>query len=367
MKLSSVIDSRNEDETVTDVAVTRKSSGWLHCRWAVYADAYEWVSSADLEDADVTDKTNGGPFLSIPRVAAKRLDTTAVWRHEPRPLPFRVQDHEQSVRVYSIERQSGLFMTFAKMEPTTAGVLRFARHYGHLGLKAPYLGSTTTGRDVYGEPFRGWEFEIGWMRVAVEAWELLRAQNEKELAKRVTSSKGSVRYNPLPDRSPRDRAVWEAPTEFRLEESRMNTTPQDLVSIMDQPTPQRVTRAFIQNLIRTRLRDCPLDVLGDEGYNALSVQIVPRTLLAAMWAQFAIAVAGNPEFKQCSMCTNWFQVARGARRQQSVYCSDACKTRATRERRKRAIELARRGMNHRSIAKAVGSRVETVKGWVAGQ
>jgi hypothetical protein len=63
--------------------------------------------------------------------------------------------------------------------------------------------------------------------------------------------------------------------------------------------------------------------------------ISPITLTAAMWVQFAQAVASETQLNRCNICPSWFAYGTGTgRRKSSQYCSDKCRKAAHRMRTK---------------------------------
>jgi hypothetical protein len=74
------------------------------------------------------------------------------------------------------------------------------------------------------------------------------------------------------------------------------------------------------------------------------MQIVPNTLISALWLQFARGIAGNLEQRVCKECGTWFEVSsrddgRSARR---LFCSDPCKSRDYRRRTQLARPKSKR-------------------------
>lgn len=96
------------------------------------------------------------------------------------------------------------------------------------------------------------------------------------------------------------------------------------------------------------------------------LRIAPMTLLAAMWLQLAMAVAGNKSFVKCKFCERQIEIstADSGFRSNRVFCSQSCKTNDYRRRKREAIRHARRGKTVASIAKIVASDPETVRAWV---
>jgi hypothetical protein len=77
------------------------------------------------------------------------------------------------------------------------------------------------------------------------------------------------------------------------------------------------------------------------------LQLVLRSssLLAALWLQFAQAVAGNYQLQVCQGCGRYFQVGAGAaKRADATTCTGACRQRALRNRAA-AAKLERRQLN----------------------
>jgi len=65
----------------------------------------------------------------------------------------------------------------------------------------------------------------------------------------------------------------------------------------------------------------------------LEQYLEPKSLLAAMWVQFAGAIEGTTSFSPCAECSNWIDTVPGSNRPDKIYCSDACRMRAYRKRK----------------------------------
>ncbi len=102
----------------------------------------------------------------------------------------------------------------------------------------------------------------------------------------------------------------------------------------------------------------------------LRFRSVPKTLLAALWVQFAMAVEGDRQYHQCDQCGLWFEVAGERRvganekREGAKFCSNACRFRAYRHRQNEARELHAEGKSLKEVAGQLGSDVKTVTGWI---
>ncbi len=64
--------------------------------------------------------------------------------------------------------------------------------------------------------------------------------------------------------------------------------------------------------------------------------IRPTDLLDALWIQLTLAIDGNQNLRSCAECRTWFPIEAGGSRSDKEYCSDACRMRAYRKRKKGA-------------------------------
>src|SRR5262249_31018564 len=91
----------------------------------------------------------------------------------------------------------------------------------------------------------------------------------------------------------------------------------------------------------------------------------PKSLAGALWVQFAEAVSGGKRYRVCKECSSWFEIPLRGARISREYCSNACKSRAYRERQERARMLHAEGKPLKDIAKTFDTTVKVVRGWVA--
>jgi hypothetical protein len=81
--------------------------------------------------------------------------------------------------------------------------------------------------------------------------------------------------------------------------------------------------------------------------------------------QLAEAVMEDKQFQRCPVCGTWFLLQPGVNKADRITCSGACRKKAWRLRKERAVSLAGEGKTPREIAEEVGSDIKTVKGWLA--
>ena len=217
------------------------------------------------------------------------------------------------VRHYEpLKEYTGLFWTFAKVEPTKEGVLAFANQFGVLGA-GPMVEMLKDTRRIEaglsGDRLEDWEREIPHVRKAIALWE--------------RTQRGEV-------------------------------TDQEV---------QVLQHGLNQKLLHT----VSVHLVPDVRHGGLTLRMRPFTLRGALWLQLAEAVSGNKEFRSCPTCGKWFELNPDTARTNRQFCSDACRTRAYRGRKEQAQKLAKEGKSIKEIAAEVDSDVKTVKGWIQSQ
>jgi hypothetical protein len=232
--------------------------------------------------------------------------------------PWRTREYQP------LKEFSGLFRTFAATPPTEEGILAFANQYGHLGAwpnapeefpdgtdeldteeeLAEYLAACE--KVIPDEPFEAWVEEIRRVRACLERWD------------RVQRGEGGET---------------------------------DLLSV--------------QNGVDLGIRfSAQARLLKDRRRGGLTIQIMPENLLGAIWLQFAEAVSGNKKYRACATCGRWYELSPDKARADSVYCREACRSRAYRARKEKAVQLAGEGKTPKQIAADLGSDAKTVRGWL---
>ncbi len=76
------------------------------------------------------------------------------------------------------------------------------------------------------------------------------------------------------------------------------------------------------------------------GSTGLTLGVVPRNLLSALWMQLVQAVTSGAKLLTCDQCGNWFEAGIGHRRVVARFCSTACRDRFhnVKRREKRALK-----------------------------
>jgi len=233
-------------------------------------------------------------------------------------------------REYRPLDDGSLFYTFAEAHPADEeGILRLANQYGWLFDHQFAL----AGEGPWaGEPVKSWNVEIEFLHSAVELWEA------KHLRKWI-KFKGAE-------------AIYHGPLGF--------------YRISAAETLTRAATHVLQRYVDEYLkRTCEVRFLWDLGHNSPAVHELPSSLLASLWLELAFAIQSKrPEdFRRCGDCRRRFDTAE-EKRQDSKFCSNACRSRNYRKRLKEAQRLRDKGLSLREIARRLNSDTRTVKGWV---
>jgi hypothetical protein len=180
-------------------------------------------------------------------------------------------------RYAPLRRDPALFLNFSELR-SPDDVLAFAREYGHLGLLrfTPEEHAEFWNTEMRTEPFESCDL---WLR-------------EAELMRDAIASPRS--------------------------------------NVVDPVARERVQRA-----VNRRIANVEPRLLRDAG-GTLTLRLWPRSLLDALWLQFAQSLHGIDSFEQCARqgCGRWFQLAPQAKRRTAKYCSPACRNRAWRDRKR---------------------------------
>jgi hypothetical protein len=223
--------------------------------------------------------------------------------------------------------------------------LGFANRYGLLGLQfEPF--KTPSGKLIQAERVGAWVDEIDAMRRAVHLWEEIEKQEEESLLNHLR------RWRPSGATLGRDTVHFSG---YKYE----------IAEKIESGDVLARARLVLSELLAQKLRDhASPELVPDERAKNLSLRIVPKNLLGAMWLQFARTVEGSRDVRQCSMCGNWMFISPDTFRTNRRYCSDTCRVRTHKLRQRKAREMRRDGSSLRQIAKELDTKMEIVKGWV---
>jgi hypothetical protein len=226
--------------------------------------------------------------------------------------------------------------------------LDFANQHGLLGLEfEPF--KTPRGVPVQAERVRAWVAEIDAMKRAVLLWESIEQKDEESLRSRLGG-----RWQPGGAKLGRDTVSFGG---YKYDVAE-RIGPSDVLAR---------ARLILSELLAKKLRDhAAPELVPDERARELSLRIVPQNLLGAMWVQFARTTEGSRDIRRCATCGTWMFISPDTFRTNRRYCSDTCRVKTHKQRKRRARDLRASGAALREIAAEFGTDMATVKRWVAG-
>jgi len=291
---------------------------------------------------------------------------------------------------------TGLFRSFADIEPTRESILQFANRYGFLGGRARFSVRSLESRKkrrgyCNGEAFETWVVEILTMRHALEFWQRARARDMKWLSQFIQWSEvptlGATLATYVGPKIPPAASQTPLQLEFSIGLKADLSLPANPIdryvfaswapSALRHGPPRPVffplgdelapAWTALQGIINTKLTHYPANANVGWSESArdrvLRLKLIPTSLISALWLQFATGVEGDRKYRRCETCHVWFEVGTHAR-EGAKFCRNACRFKAYRMRQVTARRLHSRGMAIGEIAQRVNSDVETVKGWI---
>jgi hypothetical protein len=264
--------------------------------------------------------------------------------------------------------ERALFIVFSETELTDEGVLGFVNSFGLLGAPA----SRNARPEVWNDPATHERGDapgevlqhVRWMREAIRLWKLVQAGDQEGLADSFRwEGTDTVLYLRPEDSPPGIDVGWGEravvlTSPGRRPELLASFTPGDLVGPARFRLHMSVNSGMAGRVGLKLLRQ-------EDSQDVLDV--LPDSLLSALWLQLALAIAGNKDYRRCYQCGRPFELAPDVNRTSRFTCSAACRNRAYRERQDRARQLHAEGKSFKQIARELESTVKVVKGWVTGR
>jgi hypothetical protein len=249
-------------------------------------------------------------------------------------------------RYWPVADVPALFRTFIETEPTEAAILDFATRYGALGIAQDIeipaedeSGQTLSPEAGFefdfgkGESFSYWVDEILGLRHVLKVWDALQALDVEELQSwfRIEDFHGALRAS-YDAGQPLRRAVYthERSPQTTIQEFQWYLSHAEIRRLTEDPST--VALSFIRTVIESRLREqvgARLIYQDEAELGPLAVNLVPKSLLGALWIQASHAIESNKSYGRCRQCRCWFEVppelASLGQRKDLGYCSVACR------------------------------------------
>jgi hypothetical protein len=250
------------------------------------------------------------------------------------------------------ELYPSLWRNFAELKPTEEAILAFASKYGALfpnansKPKSPAMPVILDdGSPANGERFEMWEESIDEMKRLSGFWNLLCQNDTYELEKlliAITPDQRRWIYAPshrfVTKLRNRTLTKEEVEINFKL---RGFTLPENFAN----PKLEDAARHVLMKSINEKLLVTPPEIRWetpkwnepDTTRRHLGMRLFPKSLIDALWLQFAQAVTRRNKFVQCEWCKKWI-VLEGKNSQKKHYCP---KPRGCRQAAYRARLLAK--------------------------
>jgi hypothetical protein len=222
-----------------------------------------------------------------------------------------------------------LFGKFADLDPSQDAILQFANQYGFL-------------REMRGpELLSEWEHEIRSLSQAVLLWEWLKNRQTSELQRFFTWEGDRLTAPEMYDERTqtwRKVILSTLPVKSFLELGQKPDKPGywSLGPSFKPNDVKKPARALIEHMVSRRL--------GQEihaGFSHGEIYMWPKSLIGAMWLQFAEAIAGKTEYIRCVVCRKWIRLKQKAKGKGKIYCSNRCKQAAKRRKLKQKMRSKR--------------------------
>jgi hypothetical protein len=285
-------------------------------------------------------------------------------------------DFSDSVRLKKpLLDNPSLFREFAELPLTEEGILSFANEWGQLltrpdlDLEAeeesedddrvPACDSTTF--DEPGDVTDHWYQQIKRMRALVRVWDLIQEGDEAGLAQVMKAQRLGGLQTVGVD-------FTEIPEPRRLTYINREDLP-DHLRRLKAGRLQEFAKLALYEHVNGQFEDrCSPWIAPDPDTREPVLRLTPRNLEAALWFQFADAIAGKKKLRQCPRCKRYFAVSeqgKGRRsRSDRVWCSDACRIAGFLERRETALLLHQQGKSKAEIARQLGVKESSLKKWI---
>ncbi len=143
----------------------------------------------------------------------------------------------------------------------------------------------------------------------------------------------------------------------------------DAISLMSKGLPQaqmivtqdsRLTNAN-ETLMRLRLLiDDNIDDTRAITTAGGKIAIMPKSLLAAMWLNFAKWLNGDLILERCSFCQSWFEKTHHNRH----FCDGRCKAGSYNANKDEVSRMSKEGKSPKEIAKTLGKDLGLIRKWL---
>lgn len=290
--------------------------------------------------------------------------------HLPERFLVKVSARKQVERRYfPFAETKGLFLEFISAPLSEEGICAFADKYGLLD-RGEFLSDAEDpdrSLGISGEALATWTFAISEMNQAARIWDHIKQQDSESL-KKLFSWKSDNEAGTIVEYAPPQSLVVVPRTVDPFRNRRFRTIAKgnsdiDWFQSVQDKDYLAAGKRYLLLVLNAWVKNAGSFGIGPAKNTAsLQMQIVPHSLLGALWLQFAQAVEQNKDYRRCAQCDRWLEISLSAVRKSKLFCSNACRTKAFRQRQAEAARLAAEGKSHAEIAEELESETETGKG-----
>lgn len=248
------------------------------------------------------------------------------WRNEP-VLSARTKIGEplNTRRTRPLTDTPALHRAIRELTNTRHAIRDFATEHGQL------RGETSRNFEHLGVPLSEWQDLIAHVSLATDIVDLLRDGNDDQIEHVVDLSHGRARIH-LAYES--EGYIWR-PDRIVAREKDPHW------NVIQMGGPNAALALWLLQEINTHL-DCTVSARlrfeGDTFHRSAGKRLRPRlwlypnSLKGAIWLQLAQDYDGTKDLRRCPTCRTWFDIAQAGGRSDRIYCSGACRAKASRQK-----------------------------------
>jgi hypothetical protein len=302
------------------------------CSWWVNRGGYKWATSRQVvtgrREGIFRDKPRPENWLDQPWLVPTQAESNADAFHFNEYAPL-----TNAPLLHRILGFNGTDMDSIVFFASKYGLLGYDSHSMKLAAGAPYVPITPYGR-LGAEALSSWTRAICDLRTLVQLWVLLRSTKEESAIELATLFRLSEE---------RDYLVFVGWDKLNKETDSTHGFPVHEDSGLSRACglhgcpPDSTSAKLVKEGVRRFLRDNINRAFYDLADPVIDVRqpspilIHPRNLLGAAYTMLAQELTGQTgDGLQCPGCTKWFFPLHG----RSIYCSEKCKVRTYRKRKK---------------------------------
>lgn len=259
----------------------------------------------------------GSPFRTL-------TGTTEI---APEPSIVAIEGKDGDVRSYEPLENKSLFKIFSNLTVDDNKIIDFANEYGLLGEKLSTKRSFGEHEPV--EPLSFWKYHINRMSHAVELWEHIQKKDKKWLSKHIKWV--GDKNQPITNAKIIFRGTANSKSAIIASKGYEET-------FLKQCTFEetyRPARFYLQKLVNNELVDRVTNKLLFKNDCSGSYNVITaNNLIGFMWLQLSLSIEGDLKYRKCVVCKKTFRLDHRNRGKPRRFCSDACKSKDYRNKKK---------------------------------